>query len=43
MFDQLKALYELHRTKLGLNDRGPKLSTEHFRVPGRHVQLGLFG
>jgi DNA repair photolyase len=40
--DQLVSLYEVHRTRLGLASRGPKLEMRHFRVPGRAVQLGLF-
>ena len=39
--EQMKALFDTTRRKLGMEPRGMKLSTEHFRRPGGH-QLGLF-
>ena len=40
--DHLEEVFELYRRKVGMGERGPELSTEHFRVPGVADQLGLF-
>jgi DNA repair photolyase len=40
--EQIKALYKISCIKAGLKRSEFKLSTEHFRVPGRAVQGGLF-
>jgi DNA repair photolyase len=39
---QLAQLFDVHRRRVGLDRRWPPLATEHFRVPGRVVQGGLF-
>ncbi len=40
--EQIRQLFEVSRRKAGLEKEMPKLSTEHFRRPGRADQLGLF-
>lgn len=40
--EQIKALYQVACKKAGLKRSEYKLSTEHFRVPGKAVQGGLF-
>jgi hypothetical protein len=40
--DQLRQLFDLSRNRFGLNERSMNLSTDHFRIPGKHTQLGLF-
>jgi DNA repair photolyase len=40
--EQIKALYKIACKKAGLQRSEYKLSTEHFRVPGKAVQSGLF-
>jgi DNA repair photolyase len=39
--EQMAALFQLARKKSGIKERWPKLTTEHFRRPGRD-QLSLF-
>jgi len=39
--EQMAALFQLARKKSGITDRWPKLTTEHFRRPGKD-QLSLF-
>jgi DNA repair photolyase len=39
--EQMAKLFELARKKSGIGARWPKLTTEHFRRPGKE-QLGLF-
>ena len=39
--DQMAELFQLARKKSGIKERWPKLTTEHFRRPGK-VQLSLF-
>lgn len=41
-YEQVRQLFHLHRERLGLAPTGPELSIDHFRVPGIHVQHGLF-
>jgi DNA repair photolyase len=41
-FEQLKQLFHVQRDRLGLARSAPELSIEHFRVPGRMMQGGLF-
>jgi DNA repair photolyase len=40
--DQIKHLYKAAKKKVGFEKSSFKVSTEHFRVPGRAVQKGLF-
>jgi DNA repair photolyase len=40
--EQIKNLYKIARKKAGFEKSSFKVSTEHFRVPGRSVQKGLF-
>lgn len=40
---QLAALFDVHRRRVGLDRHGAPLDASHFRVPGRTRQLGLFG
>ncbi|MGL4611189.1 MAG: PA0069 family radical SAM protein [Trueperaceae bacterium] len=40
--EQIAQLYKAARKKAGFEKSTFKLSTEHFRVPGRSVQIGLF-
>jgi DNA repair photolyase len=40
--EQIKKLYQTARKKAGFEKSSFKLSTEHFRVPGRSVQGSLF-
>lgn len=40
--EQIRALFNIARKKAGLQKSDYQLSTEHFRVPGRAVQGGLF-
>ena len=39
---QLDGWFEVARRRAGLAERGPELSTRHFRVPGRAENLELF-
>ncbi len=39
---QLAQLFDVHRRRVGLDRAWPPLASEHFRVPGRAVQAGLF-
>ena len=39
--DQMNQLFQVARQRSGIIERWPRLTTEHFRVPGRH-QLKLF-
>lgn len=39
---QLAQLFDVHRRRVGLERAWPPLATEHFRVPGRVRQPGLF-
>ena len=41
--DHLEEVFELYRRKVGMREKGPELSTEHFRIPGVGDQLCLFG
>jgi DNA repair photolyase len=41
--EQIKSLYKIACKKAGLQPSEYRLSTEHFRVPGKMVQGGLFG
>ena len=38
--DQMNQLFQMARQRSGITDRWPKLTSEHFRVPGRN-QLKL--
>ena len=40
---QLAALFDVHRRRVGLDRPCAPLDASHFRVPGRTRQLGLFG
>ncbi len=40
--EQIKKLYQMARKKAGFEKSSFKLSTAHFRVPGRAIQQGLF-
>lgn len=40
--EQIKKLYSTARKKAGFEKSSFRLATEHFRVPGRAVQTGLF-
>jgi DNA repair photolyase len=40
--EQIKLLYQAAKKKAGFEKSSFKLSTEHFRVPGKAVQRGLF-
>jgi DNA repair photolyase len=40
--EQIRQLFKAAKKKAGFEKLAFKLSTEHFRVPGRAVQKGLF-